>query len=66
MKLVTPDEARKALEIVIRSHSFNAHTLHTILDAWGEIEPGARMQLGRDFPALASALAKADASRPTR
>ena len=61
--LLTPDDARKALETVIRSHTFNVHTLNLILDAWRDLEHTERIRVGDYAPRLAELLATAESKR---
>jgi len=61
--LLTPDDARKALETVIRSHSFNVHVLSQILDAWRDLDHLERIRVGDYAPKLAEFLTAAEAKR---
>lgn len=58
---MTPTEARKALETVIRSHSNNTLHLERITAAWRTMTHTDRQETD---PVLAEAIARADADRP--
>ena len=60
---MTTDQAREALEQVIRSHSANMLHLERITAAWRNLSPTQRMVVGEESPELAAAIVTADANR---
>ena len=56
---LTADEARAALEQVIRSHTRNTLSLEAITQAWNQLDTTERMQLGTEYPELVNAIVKA-------